>query len=199
MNDEELKILIRTSKEEGYCELVNKFKNYVNVIVSSVLKGYGTKEDAEECISDIFVKLVMDSSWTRDSRTDLKAFIGVTARNTAIDTYRKLSGRSRYMTDDELDENISSEDTPETYIHGKELRQLLWENVRSLGEPDSEIITAQYLYGRSAREIAAVLKMSVAAVHKRSRRARKKLEKMLMLQLEDNTIRKEDFYETGVY
>ena len=95
MNDEELKILIRTSKEEGYCELVNKFKNYVNVIVSSVLKGYGTKEDAEECISDIFVKLVMDSSWTRDSRTDLKAFIGVTARNTAIDTYRKPSGRSR--------------------------------------------------------------------------------------------------------
>ena len=199
MNDEELKILIRTSKEEGYCELVNKFKNYVNVIVSSVLKGYGTKEDAEECISDIFVKLVMDSSWTRDSRTDLKAFIGVTARNTAIDTYRKLSGRSRYITDDELDENISSGNTPETYIHGKELRQLLWENVRALGEPDSEIITAQYLYGRSVREIAAVLKMSVAAVHKRSRRARKKLEKMLMLQLEDNTIRKEDFYETGVY
>ena len=141
----------------------------------------------------------MDSSWTRDSRTDLKAFIGVTARNTAIDTYRKLSGRSRYMTDDELDENISSEDTPETYIHGKELRQLLWENVRSLGEPDSEIITAQYLYGRSAREIAAVLKMNVAAVHKRSRRARKKLEKMLLLQLEDKTIRKEDFYETSTY
>ena len=199
MDDEELKILIRTSKEEGYCELVKKYKNYVNVIVSSVLKGYGTEEDTEECICDVFVKLVMDSSWARDSRTALKAFIGVTARNTAIDTYRKLSGRSRYITDDELDENISSGNTPETYIHGKELRQLLWENVRSLGEPDSEIITAQYLYGRSVREIAAVLKMSVAAVHKRSRRARKKLEKMLMLQLEDNTIRKEDFYETGVY
>ena len=197
MDDEELKILIRTSKEEGYCELVKKYKNYVNVIVSSVLKGYGTEEDTEECICDVFVKLVMDSSWARDSRTALKAFIGVTARNTA--TYRKLSGRSRYITDDELDENISSGNTPETYIHGKELRQLLWENVRALGEPDSEIITAQYLYGRSVREIAAVLKMSVAAVHKRSRRARKKLEKMLMLQLEDNTIRKEDFYETGVY
>lgn len=116
MNDEEIKILIRTSREKGYCELVKKYKNYVNVIVSSVLKGYGTEEDTEECICDVFVKLVMDSSWARDSRTALKAFIGVTARNTAIDTYRKLSGRSRYITDDELDENISSGNTPETYF-----------------------------------------------------------------------------------
>lgn len=197
MSDRELTELIVSSKEKGYCELADKYANYVYAIVYSVIKGYGTKEDAEECTADILVKLVMDTSWIREDTDSLKAFIGVTARNTAVNLYRKLSGRARYMSDDEIPENIFQPLTPETQFSGKEIRNLFWESVKQLGEPDSDIIIAQYLYGISVKDIASALGMNKAAVHKRSRRARKKLEEIFSSQFEKGLIRKEDYYETG--
>lgn len=202
MSDQELINLILRSKEEGYCALVNKYKVYVNAIVSGVLRNCGTEEDAEECISDIFVKLVMDTSYLDENRETLKSYIGVVARNCAIDLFRKLTGRSRYLSDEEISDkvmNLVSKRTPESVISGREMRSLIWENVKLLGPPDSEIITAQYLYGRSVKEIAASLSMNYLTVHKRSMRARKKLQKMLESAFIKENIRKEDFYETSVY
>ncbi len=60
-----------------------------------------------------------------------------------------------------------------------ELKRILTECITRLGEPDSVIITQQYCYGRTIREIAAALKMSEAAVQKRSTRARAKLRTLL--------------------
>lgn len=201
MSDAELLQLIQKSKAEGYCELVNKYKVYVNAIVTSILRDCGTEEDAEECISDIFVKIVMETSYNFEKRDTLKPYIGVVSRNCAIDLFRKLTGRARYMSDEELSDTVVSafcSSTPEKVVSGKELRAIIWENVKLLGSPDSEIITAQYLYGRSVKEIAAALSMNFLTVHKRSIRARKKLQKMLEETFKRENIRKEDFYETIV-
>lgn len=197
MSDSEIMNLILSSKEKGYCELVNGYTNYVYTIVSSVIRGCGTEEDIEECVSDIFVKLVMNTSWIDMNRTSLKSYIGVTARNAAVNVYHKLSGRLRYISDDEIPEKILPSPSPEESISGNELKVLFWENVKLLGIPDSEILIAQYLYGIPVKEIAASLKMSTSAVNKRSMRARKKLEKIFSEQIENGIIRKEDFYETS--
>lgn len=197
MNDREITELIIASREKGYCALADKYTNYVLTVIYSVIRGCGTMEDAEECAADVFVKLVMDTSWADKERDSLKAFIGVSARNAAVNLYYRLSGRARYMSDDEIPENIFPQQSPEIQISGNELRELFWENVRQLGSPDSDIITAQYLYGIPVKEIASALGMNTAAVHKRSRRARKKLEKIFDSQFKKGIIRKEDFYETG--
>lgn len=202
MSDNEIIKLILQSKEDGYCALVEKYKVYVNAIVTSVLKNCGTEEDAEECISDIFVKLVLDTSYLDKESENLKSYIGVVARNTAIDLFRKLTGRARYISDDDISDkvmNLVSSKTPESTVSGKEMKSIIWDSVSLLGPPDSEIITAQYLYGRSAKEIAAALSMNIVTVHKRSIRARKKLLKMLEEIFKRDNIRKEDFYETTEY
>ncbi len=196
MSDLEIIELIRVSKEEGYCELVNKYSNYVYAIVLSVLKGTGTEEDVEECVSDVFVKLVMDISWTDKGYSTLKAFLGAVSRNTAVNLYHKLSGRSFYLSDDELPEIIMPSASPENRILGNELREIFWKNVKKLGSPDFDILIAQYLYGMPVKKIAAALKMNTAAVHKRSKRARKKLEEIFETQFKSGTFEKEDFYET---
>lgn len=45
MSDKEIMNLILTSAEEGYCELSDKYTNYVYSIASSVIRRYGTDED----------------------------------------------------------------------------------------------------------------------------------------------------------
>lgn len=197
MSDREITELIMSSKEKGYCELTDKYANYAYAIVCSVIKGYGTREDVEECVTDIFVKLVMNTSWINNEFDSLKAYVGAAARNAAVNLYHRLTGKARYISDEEIPDNIFSSLTPESQISGNELKNLFWENVKQLGSPDSDIIIAQYLYGISVKEIASVLGMNTAAVHKRSSRARKKLEKIFEAQFKKGIIRKEDFYETG--
>lgn len=197
MSDSEILNLILVSKEKGYCALTDSYANYVYAIVCSVLGKYGTEEDVEECITDIFVKLVMDTSWVDSGIASLKSYIGAAARNAAVNVYHRLSGRSRYISDEEIPDVMMPSSSPEEQISGNEMKEIFWENVRKLGSPDSDILVAQYLYGIPVKDIAPALNMTAAAVHKRSRRARKKLEQIFTEQIESGRLRKEDYYETS--
>ncbi|MCQ2464810.1 MAG: sigma-70 family RNA polymerase sigma factor [Oscillospiraceae bacterium] len=197
MSDSEIINLILVSKEKGYSALTNSYVKYVYAIVCSVIGKYGTKEDVEECITDIFVKLIMDTSWINNDITSLKSYIGAVARNTAVNVYHRLSGHIRYISDEDIPEVMMSSSSPEEQISGNEMKEIFWENVKKLGSPDSDILIAQYLYGIPVKDIAPALNMTAGAVHKRSRRARKKLEAIFNEQIESGKLRKEDYYETS--
>ena len=66
----------------------------------------------------------------------------------------------------------------EAVIGAEERRQLL-ETIRSLGEPDSQIIFRRYYFGQKSKEIAADLGMTPGAVDTRLSRALGKLRSML--------------------
>ena len=57
---------------------------------------------------------------------------------------------------------------------------MLWNEVLSLGKPDSDILILQFFHSKTAAEISKILKMTTASVNKRSQRAREKLKKTLM-------------------
>jgi len=70
-------------------------------------------------------------------------------------------------------------DTPDEETENKIFRERLWETVKSLGEPDAEIIICRYFYDMTASQIAKKLGMSVFAVQKRSQRARERIRRIL--------------------
>lgn len=180
MTDSELRELMRVSAEKGRRALFDEYCAYVYAIAAMKLKNCASREDIEECVSDVFAEIYRACSGDNGYDGDLRGIIGVIARRTATDYFRRLSVRSRRSVpiDDTVGELRSSEDIAAS-AESAELSRILMSCVKSLGEPDTTIITQQYYYGRTVREIAAVLKMTDSAVQKRSVRARAKLRELL--------------------
>lgn len=187
MSDINFEKLINDDPRTAYEKLIDQFGGYVYTIAVSKLGNIASKEDIEDCVSDIFVEVYSNLKKYSPSKGEIKVFIGNIAKRRAIDTFRKMSYRNGItVSADDEDKNIgmlSAENDTESEAESNMLRKKLWESVRSLGEPDSNIIIYQYFYRMNIKDIAKKLLMSADAVSKRSQRARQKLKTMLEISM----------------
>lgn len=177
MNDAEWEQLLESSPRDAYEYLIEQYGNLIYAIVINKLGRLGTKEDIEDCVSDIMVEFLKNAGSFSAGTGSLKSYISTVAKFRAIDAFRRISGQNNRYSDIE-DEEINlppSENNTEEEAEKRIFRQRLWNIVRSLGEPDSSIIIYQYFYNRKISEIARKLGMTSGAVQKRSLRARKKI------------------------
>lgn len=181
MTDMELRMLMAESVQKCHRVVFEKYCNYVYAIVINILRNCGSREDIEDCVSDVFFKLYKQLDANTDFSGDLKGFIAAISRNTAIDAFRRLSNknnRSVYI-DDDTTEELRSDERIEENAEKAERSRILLGKIKELGEPDTTIIIQQYFYNRTAKEIAKSISMTAAAVQKRSSRARQKLKALL--------------------
>ena len=181
MTDMELRMLMAESVQKCHRVVFEKYCNYVYAIVINILRNCGSREDIEDCVSDVFFKLYKQLDAKTDFSGDLKSFIAAVSRNTAIDAFRRLSNknnRSVYI-DDDTTEELRSDERIEENAEKAERSRILLGKIKELGEPDTTIIIQQYFYNRTAKEIAKSISMTAAAVQKRSSRARQKLKALL--------------------
>ncbi len=182
MKDTELRQLMELSVQQCHRAVFDKYCNYVYAIVINVLRSCGTREDIDDCVSDVFMKLYRRFDEGLDFSDNLKGFIAAISRNTAIDAFRKITlrnNRNISIDDEEMNEICSDELIVENSEH-KEQSRIIFGKIKELGEPDSTIIIQQYFYNRTAKEIAETISMTAAAVQKRSSRARQKLKALLV-------------------
>lgn len=181
MTDSQLRVIMKKSPAEGRRALFDEYCAYVYAVAVQKLRNCASREDIEECVSDVFADVYRVCSGNSGYDGDLKGLIGIITRRKAVDYFRRLSLNSgRVVSSDSEDfPELTSAENVEKNSERAELKRILTECITRLGEPDSVIITQQYYYGRTIREIAAALKMSEAAVQKRSTRARAKLRTLL--------------------
>ena len=177
----EFRSLMKRSQREGHRALFDEYCNYVYAVVMNVLRNCGSREDVEECVSDVFMKIYRLLDNNTDFSDNVKGFIGAVARNTAIDSFRRItshSSRTAYVDENTINELRDDDDiTEKTEL--KEQSSIILGKIKELGDPDSTIIIQQYYYNRTAKEIAKSISMSAAAVQKRSSRAKQKLRILL--------------------
>lgn len=175
MTGSELRALISTSPTGWQRTFYDEYKNYVYTVVFNRLRCIANIEDIEECVSDVFADIFMQTE--RLLRMDeLVGIVGLIAKRKAIGYYRRLS--EKYGRADVLDALTSESDMVEDTERRERSRALLG-MIISLGEPDSEIILLSYYYGLTSRQIGEKLGLKAAAVRKRSSRALKKLRAQL--------------------
>lgn len=181
MTDAEWGVLISSSPQQAFEQLVDEFGGYVYTIAISKLGGCAGKEDIEDCVSDIFVEVYSSLNKFSAAQGSLKTFIGSIAKRRSIDAFRRLTRRNKVSVsaDDDDTELPPSEDDTAAEAENDILSKRLWQEVRALGEPDCSIIICQYFYRMDSGDIAKKLDMTAAAVRKRSQRARKKLKDIL--------------------
>ncbi len=177
MTERELRELVSASQEDGFKALFQQYQSYVYTIVWNHLRTSGTAEDAEECISDVFLQVFLHFEEIGDG--SLQAYIGTVAKNKAIDYARRLrSVNGRADAHAELSE-IPSEENVEQEIEVSMEHQLLYEKIQELGEPDTTILILKYFYRRKSADIARQIHMTPIAVRVRLNRALKKLRRLL--------------------
>ena len=181
MTGNEYNALCRKSPDKAYKVLFDEYCNYVYAIVYNKLHSCASREDIEECVSDIFADIYFKYDTQSEYQGDLKGYIGTVAKRRAINKFHNLSSRTddTLSLEDEILSNLKIETDIESETEHTELCNLIIDKIIELGEPDSTIIIQKYYYNRSSSEIAKVLIMKASAVRMRCKRAMKKLKKTL--------------------
>ncbi|MBO5163006.1 MAG: sigma-70 family RNA polymerase sigma factor [Ruminococcus sp.] len=182
MTDKDWAEMMNRSPQTACKMLIDEYGDLVYAIVINKLKGTADRETIDDCVSDIFVEILRNTDKFLLSRGTLKGFISSIAKNTAIDTFRSLTYRRSVTVSADSEDVVlpPASDRTDDEIEDKLFRRHLWDIVKSLGEPDTTIITCQFFYDMTLQNIADKLKMSYAAVQKRSFRARERIKKILL-------------------
>ena len=131
---------------------------------------------AEDAVSESFLKLLKKRDSITDPYTDsCRRFAVKTAKNTAIDMYRR-STREREMftelssiTDNETAKGSRDVEYEPLYING---------TLDCLTKKLRDVVECIYVRGLTVREASAVLKISEACVRKRIERVRRQLDSL---------------------
>ena len=173
MQDSELFTLLRESPQQGFAAIMRQYTGYVYTIAANQLRNVGSAEDIEEAVSDVFVMLYQWLQTHDPAGTSLRALLAVIAKRHSINCYHRLTKQPPADSLEQLlTEPHSSGPAPDEQI-------ALADAVKSLGEPDSEIILRRYYIGQTSKEIGAALGMKPNTVDQRISRGLKKLREML--------------------
>lgn len=170
------------SPEQGLEQLMDSYMGLVYTIVSGQLQQVCSKEDIEDCVSEVLFMVFQQRAEIDLSRSSLKTFVAVVAKRKAISRYHKL--RSEQLQVEQHD-GMNMEKIVDRHKHGaeligeKEMKLEIINAIKSLGEPDSQILVRKYYLGQSSKEIAAYFNMKVNTLDKRVSRALVRLKHLI--------------------
>lgn len=144
---------------------------YQQKLLSYIRSKVETKEDAEELLNDVFVKLtraIADNS----PPDNVSAWLYRVTKNSIIDYYR-MKKRSEPLPED-LSETHEEADTI------KQLSQCILPMIKALPETYQQPLMLSEIEGQKYQEVATELDLSVSAVKSRILRGRKKLHKSMV-------------------
>ena len=102
--------LYKKSHDKAYKALFDEYCNYVYKVVYSKLCGCGSREDIEECVSDIFAEIFFKYDTEIDYDGDLKGYIAIVANRRAINKFHSLTAEYNlraYVADVAMEEVMS--------------------------------------------------------------------------------------------
>ena len=175
-DEKDLLTLLLNDPEQGLETIMDQYMAFVYAIVHGKLSGVCKKQDMEECVSDVFFEVYRTRSFIDLEKGSLKAYLAVVTKRRAIDVFRKQTGKVEDVSLDAFDHDwIASNES----VTDNETGDILVNEIKALGEPDSQILIRKYYFGQSAKAIARALGLKENTVNKRASRALAKLKDAL--------------------
>lgn len=172
MEDRDIVALFLSRDEKAIAECEKKYGAACRNLALRIL---GSREDAEECVSDTWMRVWDAIPPAEPERLD--AYVLKIAHNLALDRLRlrqaeKRAGDEAAKCLDELADILPDGENP---LDGIVLRDLMNRFVRGLGEDEREIFVLRYVRVLTVEEIAARTGKKKSAVKVSLYRTRKKL------------------------
>ena len=173
-------IALLSARDESALAMIRE--QYGTLCETLAMRLLGSREDAEECVSDMLLAV-----WNSDAvlrAETLRAFLVSLVRRAAMDklkarTRKKRGGKQFALALDELAEILPANDRVEQEIDRKELSAAIAAWLRTLPQDSRFIFIARYYLSESVQEIAQKYGMSAGAVKMSLLRTRNKLRKHL--------------------
>ena len=157
--------------------IMNCFGRSVYGLVYNILDKFGSKEDIEECVSEIFTQVWDKSDMYSAEKGSFKTWILIQARYKALDYKRNLIKKGMNVSTEEIE--LPSKIFVENSILRKEEKKQLIAAIDALGDTDREIFYKRYFYYEGIEEIAKGLSLTREAVDNRLSRGRKRIKAAL--------------------
>lgn len=179
ITDKDLLKLLHKKPEKGLGKLLDLYMGLVYSIVWDKLATLFSREDIEECVSDIFYEFYLNLDSLDLRKGTIKAFLATMAKRRAIDYFRKARlGVGKTVSLEGLENIIPTGTVEESVLQG-ELGNALVAGIKYLGEPDSEIFIRKYYLGQSTKTIAQALDIKENTIDKKVSRGLGKLKQIL--------------------
>lgn len=160
MQDENIVALYWERNEIAIEETKNKYERYLFKIAHNVLSDF---EDSQESVNDTY--LAAWNSMPPHKPNVLSTYLGKITRRISIDVFRKKNRTKRRTSEyvlslTELEDCISSENTPEEDLEVKLLANAINDFLRTLPKDARNLFIARYYFLDSLRDAAQYCGMS---------------------------------------
>lgn len=159
--------------QEGLGEILALYGGTLYAQVHHILQD---PRDAEECLADVLVQCWRMAARLENQQTNLKGWLLVTARNKAIDRYRRL----RRENTEPLPEDFALIAEELVEPRRSEAEEVMADLVDELEPPDREIFIRRYYGLQSSKEIGHALQMEEHTVNVRLSRGRARLKQRFL-------------------
>lgn len=172
ISDENLAIEIRKGNKELFGTLIDRYEVKLTRYVSRFIQ---TQEDVVDIVQNIFVKAYVHLQ-TFDVSRSFNAWIYRIAHNEAV-SHLKKKGREKvsFLDFDTLFPHPFAKETADRDVLNEELKTVLETSLSTLSPKYREVLILYYYEELSYQEIAEVLRIPVATVGVRLRRAKAEL------------------------
>ena len=162
------------------------WEEYGDYMYSTAYDILGSREDAEDAVQEIVLKIMDNLTKFTDRDPDsvknqIVIYVRCITKNTAIDAYRKNKRRAGHLAENAEDvrEVPDFASLPDELVLTRELQDEVRDALRSLPQESRDAVNLFYLEDYSYEEIAAVMGIPVSQVKGRLYRARQKLRTLL--------------------
>jgi len=181
-SDDAIKVLEPNRNEQAMATYLTIYNDYWRYVLFICVKICGNKEDGEEVMQDVFLKVFKNMDQLQD-QSKLKPWI---AKIAARECYRRVKKNSNLPQTADLDEvspnklvEFDENFLPEAYLQNKQLRQDVLDTIDSLSEKQKEVTYLYYYADMKCEEIAALQKCSVDSVWNVLHTARKNIKRKI--------------------
>ena len=177
MLDEQVAQRLRQKDKDIFDYIMEHYNKLLWVVIGNILGKTGSPEDIEDCIIDLYIKLLENPKIYDPKKGSFKSFLVRVGKNLAIDRYRKLT---RDMATDSHEYYDYSEDVDLLRsMLTKERREIILDALKTIKEPDREIIIRRYFYNEKVKVISEKMSLQSKEVENKLYQGKLKLKSLL--------------------
>jgi RNA polymerase sigma-70 factor (ECF subfamily) len=172
---------LKARDESALDELYDMYFDRVYYYSKRILSTFGTKEDIEECVGDVFLALWKEIYKFDEKRGSFDTFVNVKTRTVALNLRRKLQKHAEKHLNESIDDMDISENASvsvEEEVFNKIVEHDFLEMVDKFKEPDKSYFHLRYFMNYEIKEIAKAFNTTVSSVDNRLYRCRLLLKKI---------------------
>jgi RNA polymerase sigma-70 factor (ECF subfamily) len=172
---------LKAREDSAVDDLYDMYFDRIYYYSKRILGILGTKEDIEECVSDVFLALWKEIYKFDEERGSFDTFVNVKTRTVALNFRRKLQKHREKHLNEPIDDMEISEKVSvsvEEEVFNKIAEHDFLEMIDKFKEPDKTYFHLRYFMNYEIKEIAKAFNTTVSSVDNRLYRCRLLLKKI---------------------